>query len=189
MLYSMIQNGLKTYITNTTVYDQHPTNTAASPLFTMPATNIWPLLVTNIQFAVSSPTVAGAANSAVLDFGGATKLSGGNSLLLCATYVCNTNAPTYVGVDVSFWSATPTWPALGSVPATTVTDAGNFLGTISFTNWNSMGTNIACTLPGQNIGLHAAAQSIFATVTSRGVWTNNANAKDTLKLTINQEAK
>lgn len=174
---------VKVTMMNATEYDTHPTNTAAAPLFVKG----WPIYSTNQQFNVYPGAITnGNALASVLEFDNIASDVNSPSLLLCATYICNTNCPLIAKVTAHFFSAAPTALGANGEVLTTFADNTNYLGALQFTNWTRLGTNMVCTVPGQNIGAGNGnpCATNWVIVTAENTWTNNAGLpKDTLKLT------
>lgn len=145
----------------------------------------WPILTTNILFTVPSGAALtnGAAIAPILEIDGIATDTNSPSVLLCATYICNTNCPLVAKIQAHFFSMAPT--ALGSSGAilTTYTDNTNYMGSLSFTNWHSLGTNMVCTMSGQNIG--TSLRTNWVIFACEATYTNNTGTgiSDCFKVT------
>lgn len=147
----------------------------------------WPIYSTNQQFNVYPGAITnGNALASVLEFDNIASDVNSPSLLLCATYICNTNCPLIAKVTAHFFSVAPTALGANGEVLTVFADATNYLGALQFTNWTRLGTNMVCTVPGQNIGAGNGnpCATNWVIVTAENTWTNNAGLpKDVLKLT------
>jgi hypothetical protein len=193
---------IKTYITNATEYDNHPTNAAASPLFTQATSGTNSVggftLVTNLTITnyLGTDLVAGDIlnTNAIQISPVARTANNGTAVLLGATYCSSTNL-VLQAVDMLICSQPVTWGNASAVPGIVNAELPYILGVLSFgtnavdasvaTPFIPFGTVQVCTKTGLNIGLRPATNTIFLYFRTRVAITNGAN--DVIKLSISQD--
>lgn len=178
------------------VYKATPTTRTdgqGGPMLSDPYGNLnvtgWPIYKTALQFYVPTGAVTNsAALTNVLTFSSLALDANSPGLVLCGSYIINTNISSYpIEIDAYFFSASPTVPGANGAVLTTYADNLNYQGMLAFNSFKQMGTNaisISSSAP-----FSIAGTSAYVLVVANGAWTNNVgNPQDTLTFSI-QKAK